>query len=49
VTYRQQIFREWLYGEVTVGLAWPREDPEFDRNADLLVGFGFEFFFGDGH
>jgi hypothetical protein len=49
VTYRQQMFREWLYGEVTVGLAWPREFPSFDRKADPLVGFGVEFFFGDGY
>jgi hypothetical protein len=49
VTYRQQMFREWLYGEVTVGLAWPREIPSFERRADPLIGFGFEFFFGDGH
>jgi len=48
VTYRQQMFREWLYGEVTVGVAWPREYPEWDRRGDLLIGFGFEFFFGDG-
>ncbi|RKX34483.1 MAG: hypothetical protein DRP71_06870 [Verrucomicrobia bacterium] len=48
VTYRQQMFREWLYGEVTVGMAWPREFPEWDRRGDLLLGFGVEFFFGDG-
>jgi hypothetical protein len=48
VTYRQQMFREWLYGEVTVGVAWPREFPDWDRRGDLLVGFGVEFFFGDG-
>ncbi len=49
MTYRQQMFREWLYGEVTVGLAWPREFSGFERNADLLIGVGVEFFFGDGH
>lgn len=48
VTYRQKMFREWLYGEVTVGMAWPREFPEWDRRGDLLIGFGIEFFFGDG-
>ena len=48
MTYRQQMFREWLFGEVTVGVAWPREAPDWDRRGDLLIGFGFEFFFGDG-
>lgn len=46
VTYRQRMFRDWLYGEVTVGVAYPREFPEWDRRGDPLVGFGVEFFFG---
>lgn len=46
VTYRQQMFREWLYGEVTVGVAYPREYPEWERRGDPLIGFGVEFFFG---
>lgn len=47
VTYRQQMFREWLYGEVTVGVAYPRQLPEWERRGDPLIGFGVEFFFGD--
>lgn len=47
VTYRQQMFREWLYGEVTVGVAYPRQLPEWERRGDPMIGFGVEFFFGD--
>lgn len=47
VTYRQQMFREWLYGEVTVGVAFPRDDPDWERKGDLVLGMGIEFFFGD--
>ncbi len=46
VTYRQQMFREWLYGEVTVGVAYPREFPTWERRGDPMIGFGVEFFFG---
>jgi len=48
ITYRQKVFRDWMFGEVTLGLAWPREYPEWNRSGDFLIGFGLEFFFGDG-
>jgi len=47
VTYRQRMFRDWLFGEVTIGVAYPREFPDWERRGDPMIGFGVEFFFGD--
>ncbi len=46
-TYRQSVLREWLFGEVTTGLSWPRYELAEVRDAELLVGFGFEIQFGE--
>jgi hypothetical protein len=46
VTYRQQVWREWLFGEVETGLSWPREHRHEAREASFGVGIGFEMKFG---
>ena len=48
ITYRQRMFHDWLFGEFTLGVQFPREEPGWDRRADPVIGAGVEFFFGGG-
>jgi len=50
-TYRQQMFRPWLFGEVIGGYSWDRmDDPELtdipDRVGSWNIGFAVELQFG---
>ena len=47
VTYRQQMFREWFYGEIVAGVTWPKEEIGQDRDASFNIGFGAEIRFGN--
>jgi len=46
VTYRQSVWREWLFAEVGGGVFWPRELLEERRQASPLVLAGLEVHFG---
>ena len=45
VTYRQQMFREWFFGEIVAGVTWPKEEIGQERDASFNVGFGAEIRF----
>jgi hypothetical protein len=45
--YRQQMFREWFFGEILGGVTWPKYGINDSRRAALHVGIGFEILFGD--
>ena len=45
-TYRQSVWREWLYAEVGGGVYWPRELLAEEREASPLVLVGLEVHFG---
>jgi hypothetical protein len=44
--YRQNVFREWLFMELSARLTWPRETLEEEREINPGVGIGFEMYFG---
>jgi len=44
--YRQRLLRQWLYGELLGGVAWPRREPRDDRKATPVLGFALELRFG---
>jgi len=44
--YRQNVFREWLFMELSASLTWPRETLEEEREINPGVGIGFEMYFG---
>lgn len=44
--YRQSVFREWLFMELSASLTWPRETLEEERKINPGVGIGFEMYFG---
>lgn len=46
VRYRQNVFREWLFMELSTSLTWPRETLEEEREINPGVGIGFEMYFG---
>lgn len=46
VRYRQNVFREWLFVEVSTSLTWPRETLAEEREINPGVGIGFEMYFG---
>lgn len=43
--YRQQMWREWFYGQVLLGVAGYREDQWPEREFAVIFGLGFEIFF----
>ncbi len=45
--YRQQVLREWLFLEISPGLAWRREEVGRSRDSVPILRFGFEMLFGD--
>ncbi len=45
--YRQQMFREWFFGEILGGMTWPKDGIHDSRRGALHVGIGFEILFGD--
>lgn len=47
VVYREQMFREWFFGEASLGYSWVRDELEKDREGGITVGFVFEIRFGD--
>jgi hypothetical protein len=47
VTYRQRVWKEWLYLELELRVAARREEPEAPRDWVPRVGFGFEMRFGE--
>jgi hypothetical protein len=47
VTYRQRVWKEWLYLELEARLAARREEPEEEREWVPRLGFGFEMRFGE--
>jgi hypothetical protein len=44
--YRQNVFRKWLFMELSARLTWPRETLEEEREINPGVGIGFEMYFG---
>jgi hypothetical protein len=46
IIYRQQIWREWLFGDVETGVSWPQEYPHQKREASFCIGVGFEMKWG---
>jgi len=46
VTYRQRVFRDWLFAEVVAGVNWPREFVDQPRKRSFLIGIGSEIRFG---
>lgn len=44
--YRQNVFREWLFLQLSASLTWPRETLEEEREINPGVGIGFEMYFG---
>lgn len=45
--YREQMFRQWFFGEITLGYSWVRETLDEKREGGVTVGFVFEILFGD--
>lgn len=43
--WRQPVWREWLFGEVTAGHYWHREKPEADRESQWAFGLGLQMNF----
>jgi len=46
ITYRQRVWRDWLYVKLHVGVSWLRKTLEKDRHADPVLGFGFDLIYG---
>ncbi|MES0874480.1 hypothetical protein [Sinimarinibacterium thermocellulolyticum] len=44
--YRHPLIRAKLYGELVLGYAWPRDDPELAREGSYEIGLGLELPFG---
>jgi hypothetical protein len=44
--YRQQVFRRWLFLQVSGSVTWPREYLDEKREINPGVGIGFEMYFG---
>jgi len=44
--YRRNVFREWLFLELTASVTWPRETLEEERKTNPGVGIGLEMYFG---
>lgn len=44
--YRRNVFREWLFMELSASVTWPRETLEEKREINPGVGIGFEMYFG---
>jgi len=44
--YRQNVFRKWLFLDMSASLTWPREFLEEERKINPGVGIGFEMYFG---
>jgi hypothetical protein len=44
--FRKNVFREWLYMELSASVTWPRETLEEEREINPGVGIGFEMYFG---
>lgn len=44
--YRRQVFRRWLFLDLSASVTWPREVPEERRKTNPGVGVGFEMYFG---
>lgn len=44
--YRRQVWRRWLFLELSGSLTWPRESKLERREANPGVGLGFEMYFG---
>lgn len=44
--YRQNVFRKWLFVELSASVTWPREELTEDREINPGVGLGFEMYFG---
>jgi len=47
VLYRQQVWREWLFGEIGAIVHWPRDNPAENREASWGIQIGAEMFFGN--
>jgi hypothetical protein len=45
VRYRQQMLRDWFFGQLQAGVEWPREELEEERDLSWHLGFGFEIHF----
>lgn len=45
-TYRQPVFRKWLFLELSGSLTWPKDTVEEEREINPGVGLGFEMYFG---
>jgi hypothetical protein len=45
--YREQVFRPWLFAEVTLGYSWIKEEQDLAREGGMTVGLVFEILFGD--
>ncbi|MBI2212233.1 MAG: hypothetical protein HYU52_01185 [Acidobacteria bacterium] len=45
--YREQLFRQWFFAEVSLGYSWVRESLDEQREGGVTVGFVFEILFGD--
>jgi hypothetical protein len=43
--YRQQMWREWFYGQILAGVTGYREDHWPERRLAMIAGLGFEIFF----
>jgi hypothetical protein len=44
--YRQQIFRKWLFLELSGSVTWPREELTEERKVNPGAGLGVEMYFG---
>lgn len=44
--YRQRMFRDWFFGELILGVNWPRPESYEHRQASWEAGFGFEIRYG---
>jgi hypothetical protein len=44
--YRQNVFRKWLFIDLSASLTWPREELFEERQINPGVGLGFEMYFG---
>ncbi len=44
--YRRDLYRKWLFLELSASVTWPREYLEEEREINPGVGLGFEMYFG---